>query len=132
MNKSEEVIEGALRIGIGKFTTETEIEQASQIICEAIKDISMLQFGLTESETIARNVPRAIAPLDKQAAVKIPETPNQWLSGAQTHGYAAEDRNHRKGKAHGRQFFSAQLSYKVSVGKTEANDCKYSPNHGQS
>jgi cysteine desulfurase len=42
MNKSEEVIEGALRIGIGKFTTETEIEQASQIICEAIKDISML------------------------------------------------------------------------------------------
>jgi cysteine desulfurase len=42
INLSEEAIEGALRIGIGKFTTNDEIEQASQILSEAILNIQDL------------------------------------------------------------------------------------------
>jgi cysteine desulfurase len=34
-----EVIEGALRIGIGKFTTDIEIEQAAEILTIAIQSI---------------------------------------------------------------------------------------------
>ncbi|MDY6940886.1 MAG: cysteine desulfurase family protein [Cyanobacteriota bacterium] len=36
MNLSEEVIEGALRIGIGKFTTEEEIDRAANILVAAV------------------------------------------------------------------------------------------------
>lgn len=35
MGLSQEVIEGALRIGIGKFTTYEEIEQAASILSTA-------------------------------------------------------------------------------------------------
>jgi cysteine desulfurase len=35
----EEVIEGSLRIGLGKFTTEEEVDQASCILTEAIEKI---------------------------------------------------------------------------------------------
>lgn len=39
MNLDEELIEGALRIGIGKFTTQTEIEQTVTIISNIIVDL---------------------------------------------------------------------------------------------
>jgi cysteine desulfurase len=39
MNLSEESIEGSLRIGLGKFTTEEEIERAAEIISDAVKKI---------------------------------------------------------------------------------------------
>ncbi|WP_226889646.1 cysteine desulfurase family protein [Nostoc sp. MG11] len=39
MNLSNNVIEGALRIGIGKFTTQEEIEKASFIITSAVNEI---------------------------------------------------------------------------------------------
>ena len=39
MNLSEELIEGALRIGIGKFTTEKDIEKATQILSVTINQI---------------------------------------------------------------------------------------------
>jgi cysteine desulfurase len=42
MNLPEDVIEGALRIGIGKFTTEAEIDQAADILASTVKDISRL------------------------------------------------------------------------------------------
>ena len=42
MNLSEELIEGSLRIGLGKFTTEEEIEQSAEIIPDAVKKISRL------------------------------------------------------------------------------------------
>lgn len=42
MNLPEDVIEGALRIGIGKFTTEAEIHQAADILASTVKDISRL------------------------------------------------------------------------------------------
>lgn len=38
MNLDEELIEGALRIGIGKFTTETEIEQTFTLISDIFVD----------------------------------------------------------------------------------------------
>jgi cysteine desulfurase len=38
----EEVIEGALRIGLGKFTTEEEVDQASSILTEAIEQIRQI------------------------------------------------------------------------------------------
>jgi cysteine desulfurase len=38
----EEVIEGALRIGLGKFTTEEEVDQASSILIEAIEQIRQI------------------------------------------------------------------------------------------
>jgi cysteine desulfurase len=37
-----ELIEGALRIGLGKFTTDQEIEQAAKIMIEAVKQIEKL------------------------------------------------------------------------------------------
>ena len=42
MNLPENVIEGAFRIGIGKFTTEAEIDQAADILASTVKDISRL------------------------------------------------------------------------------------------
>ena len=42
MNLPEQVIESALRIGIGKFTTEAEIEQAADILASAVNKISRL------------------------------------------------------------------------------------------
>lgn len=39
MNLSDDAIEGALRIGIGKFTTEEEIEEAAQILSTAVSQI---------------------------------------------------------------------------------------------
>lgn len=42
MNLSENIIEGALRIGIGKFTTKAEIEQASSLIINAVNEIRQL------------------------------------------------------------------------------------------
>ncbi len=42
MNLSEELIEGSLRIGLGKFTTEEEIEQSAEIISDAVKRIDRL------------------------------------------------------------------------------------------
>ncbi len=39
MNLSEELIEGSLRIGLGKFTTEKEIEQSAEIISDAATKI---------------------------------------------------------------------------------------------
>lgn len=38
----EEVIEGSLRIGLGKFTTEEEVDQASSILTEAIEQIRQI------------------------------------------------------------------------------------------
>ncbi|MBW4686790.1 MAG: cysteine desulfurase [Komarekiella atlantica HA4396-MV6] len=42
MNLSNNVIEGALRIGIGKFTTQEEIEKASFLITNAVNEIHQL------------------------------------------------------------------------------------------
>ncbi|MBF2006875.1 MAG: cysteine desulfurase [Chlorogloeopsis fritschii C42_A2020_084] len=42
MNLSQNIIEGALRIGIGKFTTKEEIEQASLLAIGAVKEIHQL------------------------------------------------------------------------------------------
>ena len=42
MNLSEELIEGSLRIGLGKFTTEEEIERSAEIISDAVKKIDRL------------------------------------------------------------------------------------------
>lgn len=42
MNLKDELIEGALRISMGKFTTETEIKQASDIISYGVIDIFRL------------------------------------------------------------------------------------------
>jgi cysteine desulfurase len=42
MNLAENLIEGALRIGIGKFTTQAEIEIASSSIVSAAKQIHQL------------------------------------------------------------------------------------------
>jgi cysteine desulfurase len=42
MNLSESIIEGALRIGIGKFTTKEEIETASSLIISAVNKIQQI------------------------------------------------------------------------------------------
>lgn len=42
MNLADELIEGALRIGIGKFTTEKEIEETAEILINAINQIWQL------------------------------------------------------------------------------------------
>jgi cysteine desulfurase len=42
MNLSEDLIEGSLRIGLGKFTTEKEIEQSAEIISDAVAKIERL------------------------------------------------------------------------------------------
>jgi len=42
INLPEELIEGALRIGIGKFTTEEEVDQAAMILSEAAFKIRSL------------------------------------------------------------------------------------------
>ncbi|MEH2162063.1 MAG: cysteine desulfurase family protein [Nostoc sp.] len=42
MNLAENIIEGALRIGIGKFTTKEEIEKASSLIVNAVNEIHQL------------------------------------------------------------------------------------------
>ena len=39
MNLSDELIAGSLRIGVGKFTTENEIETASELLVNAIEQI---------------------------------------------------------------------------------------------
>lgn len=45
INLPEELIEGALRIGIGKFTTEEEVDQAAMILSEAAFKIrSLMDF----------------------------------------------------------------------------------------
>lgn len=42
MNLSENIIEGALRIGIGKFTTKEEIEKACSLVISAVNEIHQL------------------------------------------------------------------------------------------
>lgn len=42
MNLSQELIEGSLRIGLGKFTTEEEIERSAEIISDAVQKIDRL------------------------------------------------------------------------------------------
>jgi cysteine desulfurase len=42
MNLPEYLIEGALRIGIGKFTTKAEIEKASSLLISAVNEIHQL------------------------------------------------------------------------------------------
>ena len=44
MNLSDELIESSLRIGLGKFTTEEEIEQSAEIIFDAVKKIEHLML----------------------------------------------------------------------------------------
>ncbi|MEA5566208.1 hypothetical protein [Anabaena sp. UHCC 0399] len=43
MNLSENIIEGALRIGIGKFTTKAEINKASSVIINAVNAIHQIR-----------------------------------------------------------------------------------------
>lgn len=43
----DEVVEGALRIGIGKFTTDVEIEQAAEILTDAVKSVRHTIAALT-------------------------------------------------------------------------------------
>ncbi|AFY44929.1 cysteine desulfurase family protein [Nostoc sp. PCC 7107] len=43
MNLSENIVEGALRIGIGKFTTREEIEKASYLIISAVNQIHSIR-----------------------------------------------------------------------------------------
>ncbi|MCG6134532.1 MAG: cysteine desulfurase [Nostoc sp. LLA-1] len=42
LNLSENMIEGALRIGVGKFTTKAEIERTSSLIISAINEIHQM------------------------------------------------------------------------------------------
>ena len=42
INLPEKLIEGSLRIGLGKFTTEEEIEQSAEIISDAVEKIDRL------------------------------------------------------------------------------------------
>jgi cysteine desulfurase len=42
MNLPEDVIEGSLRIGLGKFTTDDEVDQAAEILIHAVQKIRML------------------------------------------------------------------------------------------
>lgn len=42
MNLAENIIEGALRIGLGKFTTKEEIEKASSLIMSVVNEIHQL------------------------------------------------------------------------------------------
>lgn len=42
MNFAQNLIEGALRIGIGKFTTKAEIEKTSSLIINAVNKIQQL------------------------------------------------------------------------------------------
>jgi len=42
MNLDEDIVEGSLRIGLGKFTTDNEIIQAATVLCKAIKSIQTL------------------------------------------------------------------------------------------
>jgi cysteine desulfurase len=42
MALSDEVIEGALRIGLGKYSTDEEIEAASDLIADSVKQIRSL------------------------------------------------------------------------------------------
>ncbi len=44
MNLSEELIEGSLRIGIGKFTSDREIEEAAEILSEAARKVRQVMF----------------------------------------------------------------------------------------
>ncbi|WP_414530911.1 hypothetical protein [Nodularia chucula] len=41
MNLAENLIEGALRIGIGKFTTRAEIQKTSSLIINAVNKIQL-------------------------------------------------------------------------------------------
>ncbi|WP_235526489.1 aminotransferase class V-fold PLP-dependent enzyme [Nostoc piscinale] len=43
MNLSENIVEGALRIGMGKFTTREEIEKASSLIISAVNQIQSIR-----------------------------------------------------------------------------------------
>jgi cysteine desulfurase len=43
----DQVIEGALRIGVGKFTTNAEIEQAAEVLSNAIDSIRQAMFSTT-------------------------------------------------------------------------------------
>jgi len=49
MALSESAIEGALRIGIGKFTTELEIERAAETIATAVSQVRSLLGGVPAS-----------------------------------------------------------------------------------
>jgi cysteine desulfurase len=42
MALSEDVVEGALRIGLGKYSTDDEIESASKLIAGFVKQIRSL------------------------------------------------------------------------------------------
>ena len=42
MKLPEDITDGALRIGLGKFTTDTEVEQAAAILTKAINQIRSL------------------------------------------------------------------------------------------
>jgi hypothetical protein len=48
MKLPEGVIEGALRIGIGKFTTGEEIEKAGEIISTAINQVRLIPIPVNE------------------------------------------------------------------------------------
>lgn len=49
MNLSDDLIEGALRIGVGKFTTPEEIEKSADIITNTVKNIFPLTSILANS-----------------------------------------------------------------------------------
>ncbi len=44
MNLSEDLIESSLRIGLGKFTCDREIEEAAEILSEAIRKVRQVMF----------------------------------------------------------------------------------------
>jgi cysteine desulfurase len=45
MRLPESLIEGALRIGVGKFTTSLEIEQAAKILANAVNQARQAMVG---------------------------------------------------------------------------------------
>lgn len=57
MSLPQEVIEGALRIGIGKFTTPQEIEQAASIISSAVSLTRKALYSSGVTETLRAQAP---------------------------------------------------------------------------
>ena len=72
MGLPKEVLDGSLRLGLGKFTTDAEVEQAARLLATAVEEVvrvELSQRGQATEGTLTLGRPEATGPIANESAL---------------------------------------------------------------
>ena len=72
MGLPKEVLDGSLRLGLGKFTTDAEVEQAARLLATAVDEVvrvELSQRGQATEGTLTLGRPEATGPIANESAL---------------------------------------------------------------